>query len=146
VKSPTQAERALVALRLISGIFFLSEGWDKAAWVTNPGLLTSILQRWSETASPPSRWYLDNVAIPGAPLFGPAVFFGEVGAGIAFLLGVWTRIVALATMLMVLNIHFAHDALFHVSFLSRGDGLPVLGGLLALAIGGAALPLSLKRK
>src|SRR5437762_8867673 len=37
---------------------------------------------------------------------------------------------------MVLNSHFAHSRLFQYGFLSQGDGLPVLGGLLALAIGG----------
>ena len=50
------------------------------------------------------------------------------------------------TLLMVLNIHVAHDALLHDSFLSRGDGLPVPGGLMALAIGGKRLPLSLTKR
>jgi uncharacterized membrane protein YphA (DoxX/SURF4 family) len=127
VKKANDTTRALVVLRLLAGVFFIFEGWDKASWVTNPGQLTTILQRWSETAGPPSRWYLEHIAIPGAPVFGPAVFFGEIGAGLAFRFGLWTRAIALATIFMVLNIHFAHDALFHVSFLSRGDGLPVIG-------------------
>ena len=46
---------------------------------------------------------------------------------------------------MVLNIHFASGVLFEYRYLTNGYGLPVLGGLLALAFGAAALPLSLKR-
>ena len=46
---------------------------------------------------------------------------------------------------MVLNFHFASGVMFQYSYLTNGYGLPVLGGLLALAFGGAALPLSVKR-
>jgi len=46
---------------------------------------------------------------------------------------------------MVLNFHFASDVLFHYSYLTNGFGLPVLGGLLALAIGGTGMPLSLSK-
>lgn len=136
----------LVALRIAMGVFLLFEGWDKLPWLTDPGLLTSILHRWSETAGPASRWYLQTVAIPGAPVFARLTFLGEVAAGLALICGFWTRAAALVTFLLVLNIHFAHDTLFQFSFLSKGDGLPVLGGLLALALGGANLPLSLKKR
>ena len=47
---------------------------------------------------------------------------------------------------MVLNIHLAHNTLLHDSFFCKGDGLPVLGGLMALAIGGKRLPLSLTKR
>jgi len=71
-----------------------------------------------------------------APVFARLIFFGEVATGIALILGKWTRVVATVGFFMVLNIHFAHSRLFQYGFLSQGDGLPVLGGLLALAIGG----------
>jgi hypothetical protein len=35
--------------------------------------------------------------------------------------------------------------LFHYRYLTNGYGLPVLGGLLALALGGSRLPLSLSK-
>ena len=41
---------------------------------------------------------------------------------------------------MVLNFHFAMGVLLQYSYLWNGYGPPVLGGLLALAIGGAGLP------
>jgi hypothetical protein len=44
---------------------------------------------------------------------------------------------------MVLNIHFAHSSIFQYGFLSKGDGLPILSGLLALVIAGKDLPFSI---
>jgi hypothetical protein len=35
--------------------------------------------------------------------------------------------------------------MFTYGYLTNGYGLPVIGGLLALALGGASLPLSVKR-
>jgi uncharacterized membrane protein YphA (DoxX/SURF4 family) len=128
------------------GVFFLFEGWDKWPWVTNPGALSAILNRWLETASPSSRWYLQTIAIPGAPVFARLVFFGQVAAGIALILGVRTRLTAIITFLLVINIHLAHSTLFQYSFLSKGDGLPVLGGLLALALGGSGQSVSMRKK
>jgi hypothetical protein len=48
-------------------------------------------------------------------------------------------------LLMVLNFHFASDILLHYSYLINGYGPPILGGLLALMIGGTELPFSLTR-
>jgi len=142
----TNAQWGLVAARIALGIFFLFEGWDKLPWLTHPEQLTQILVRWAEAAGPLSKWYVDAIAIPGAPVFARLTFLGEVAAGLALLLGFWTRVTAVITFLLVLNIHLAHDTLLQYSFLSKGDGLPVLGGLLALAIGGSSLPLSLRKR
>ena len=51
-------------------------------------------------------------------------------------------------MLMVLNFHFASGIIFTYGYLTNGYGLPVLGGLFALAAGGAGLPfgVSLSRR
>ena len=132
-----KSQGALLALRILLGTFFLFEVLDKAAWLTNPSLLvTSSLQNWARTGVPISRWYVETICIPGAPVFARLVFLGEVATGLALILGVWTRIAAPVAFLMVLNIHFAHSSIFRFGFLSQGDGLPVLGGLLALAISG----------
>lgn len=45
---------------------------------------------------------------------------------------------------MVLNFHFASGTLFRYEFFYSGMTLPVLGGLLALAVGAGRLPWSLK--
>jgi uncharacterized membrane protein YphA (DoxX/SURF4 family) len=61
------------------------------------------------------------------------------------IVGFWTRMAAIAAFLMVLNFHFATSAFWSPAFLRDGTGLPVLGGLLALAISGSRLPLSASR-
>jgi len=142
----TTSETGLVAARIAIGVFFLFEGWDKLPWVMNSDALVAILHRWSDAGSPLGKWYIQTVALPGAPVFARLMFFGEVAAGLALLFGVWPRLTAFITFLLVVNIHVAHSTLFKLGFLSQGDGLPVLGILLALVIGGAELPLSLKRR
>lgn len=127
---------ALLAVRIALGVFFIFEGWDKLPWMTNPGLLTTALQKWADTGVPASKWYIETVLIPGAPVFARLVFLGEVATGLALLSGVWLRLAAVIAFFMVLNIHFAHSSIFQYGFLSKGDGLPILGGLLALAIAG----------
>ncbi len=137
--------RGLTALRLFLGVFFLFEGLGKIGWLMDPSPLTAQLTGYLQTANQWNRGYLETVCIPGAAVFARLVLFGELATGTALLLGAYTRYAAIAAFLMVLNIHFASGAIFQYRFLTNGFGLPVLGGLLALAIGGAALPLSAKK-
>jgi hypothetical protein len=44
------------------------------------------------------------------------------------------------------NFHFARGLLYDVEFLTEGVGFPVLGALVALAIGASKLPFSLSRQ
>jgi uncharacterized membrane protein YphA (DoxX/SURF4 family) len=127
---------ALLAVRIALGVFFVFEGWDKLPWMTNPGLLAIALQKWADAGVPVSKWYIETILIPGVSVFARLVFLGEVAAGLALLSGVWLRPAAILAFFMVLNIHFAHSSIFQYGFLSKGDGLPILGGLLALAIAG----------
>ncbi len=140
----TQA-RGLAALRLFLGVFFLFEGLGKIGWLMDPSPLTAQLTTYLQTANQWNRAYLETVCIPGAAVFARLVLFGELATGTALILGAYARYAAIAALLMVLNIHFASGAIFQYRFLTNGFGLPVLGGLLALAIGGAALPLSVKK-
>ena len=83
--------------------------------------------------------------MPGVPAFARLVFLGELTSGLALLAGFWTRLAATLAFFMVMNFHVASGALFESDFLTNGYGLPVAGGLLALAIGGRDLPLSVSR-
>ena len=65
--------------------------------------------------------------------------------GLALILGFWTRLAAGFAFLMVLNFQLAGGAMFHYAYLSDATGLPYLGALLALAIGGGRLPLSIRK-
>jgi len=133
----------LLVVRIVLGVFFIFEGWDKLPWLTHPDLLAAILQKWGAAGVPFAKWYIDTFLMPGISVIARLVFLGEVAAGLALLFGFWTRLTAALTFIMVLNIHVAHSSIFQYGFLSKGDGLPILGGLLALAIAGRDLPLSL---
>jgi len=133
----------LLVVRLGLGVFFFFEGWDKFPWLTHPEMLTAILQRWAEGGASSASWYIEAILIPGVSVFARLVFICEVGAGIALFFGFWTRQVAILTILLVLNIHFAHSSIFQYGFLSKGDGLPILCGLLAVAIAGKGIPFNM---
>lgn len=118
-------------------------GLTKVGWLTDSAPLLNTLQGWRGDARPWVLWYLDAVAIPGAPVFARVVMLSEVVAGAALLIGVRVRLAAVLTLLMVVNFHVASDVIFHYSYLTNGYGLPVIGGLLALALSGTRLPWSL---
>ncbi|HLQ76190.1 MAG TPA: DoxX family protein [Terriglobia bacterium] len=133
----------LLVVRIALGIFFIFEGWDKFPWLADPGLLGSILHKWADAGVPIGKWYIEHLLLPGVWIFARLTFLGEVAAGLALFFGFWTRRAAIVTFLLVVNIHVAHSSIFQYGFLSKGDGLPILGGLLALAIAGSDIPLSL---
>ena len=135
----------LRVLSVLMGVFIVFMGMGKLAWFGDSGYLVAELERWREFAPAMSRWYLDTVAIPGAPLFARLVVLGELATGAALVTGVRIRLAATVALLMILNFHVAMGVIFTYGYLTNGYGLPVVGGLLALAIGGTKLPLSLGR-
>jgi len=134
----------LRVLSVVLGVFIVCMGSDKLGWFADSGLLASELRGWREFAPAVSRWYLDMVAIPGAPLFARLVVMGELASGAALIAGYRVRIAALFALLMVLNFHFAMGLFFQAAYLTNGYALPVVGGLAALAIGGRRLPFGLE--
>lgn len=120
-------------------------GVSKLAWITSPDLLAQRFQRWLPDAAPYARVYLETIAIPAAPLFARLVPLGELAAGLALVTGLWSHIVAAVALVMVLNFHLATSAFSSTDFLRDGTGLPVLAGLLAIALSGRQLPFTLKR-
>jgi uncharacterized membrane protein YphA (DoxX/SURF4 family) len=134
----------LVVLRLCLGVFFLFEAIGKIGWFASSAVLANRLTEWLQSAGPLNRSYL-QLLLPGVEVFARLVPLGEFAVAMAFLLGGYTRLAAAVAVVMVLNFHYASGVMFQYSYLTNGYGLPVLGGLLALAIGGGALPLSLKK-
>ena len=133
------------ALRILSiamGLFLLFMGLSKVDWFMDSGILTRQLQQWRGAARPLARWYLDTIALPTAPAFARVVPIAELAAGTALLLGMRVRLAAALALLMVVNIHVAADVMFRYEYLWNAYGPPVLGALLALAIGGTRLPFS----
>jgi uncharacterized membrane protein YphA (DoxX/SURF4 family) len=132
-------------LALLVGIYFVVNGVQKIAWFTDSSILAERLNAWMQNAAPSTRWYIETVARPGVPLFARLVPLIELSTGAALILGVWTRLAAALAFLMVLNLHFARGVFYEWAFLADGAGLPVLGSLLALALGGSRLPLSVSK-
>ena len=141
------APRGVLGLRLLAimiGIFFLGMSSTKFGWFLDSSILLNKFQMIFLPKAPPIvRWYLETICIPGTPLFARLVPLGEIAAGLALITGFWTRMAATVAFLMVLNFHFATSAFWSIDFLRDGQGLPVLGGLLALALSGKRLPYSL---
>ena len=135
--------RGLRVPSIALGVFLIFMGVDKPDWLMDSSHLVRRLQEWRGSAPPTVRSYLDTIAIPGASVFARLVLVGELAAGAALLCGIRVRLAASVSLLMVLNFHFASDVLFHYSYLTNAYGPPVLGGLLALAIGGTRLPFTL---
>jgi uncharacterized membrane protein YphA (DoxX/SURF4 family) len=133
-------------LAVMLGVFFIGMSSSKIAWLTDSGILLNKFQMIFLPKAPPIvRWYLETVCIPGTPLFARLVPLGEMATGLALILGFWTRMAAIVALLMVLNFHFATSAFWSIDFLRDGTGLPVLGGLLAVAINGSRLPFSVSK-
>ena len=136
------------ALRLLAfalGVFLIFNGLDKLSWLLDSSILAERLEGWLASAHPASRWYVENVAVPGVPLFARVVPLAELAVGAALVLGFWTRLAASMALLMVTNFHLARGLFFSTEILTDGVGLPVLGSLIALAMAGARLPLSVSR-
>ncbi len=133
----------LRALSLIIGTFLIFMGLGKTVWLTDSDYLLWQLEQWQGIAPAASRWYLETVAIPGVPLLARLVPLGELAAGTALVFGFRARLAAGVALLMILNFHFASGIMFTYGYLTNGYGLPVIGSLVALAIGGTRLPFSL---
>src|SRR5262245_37243912 len=141
---PTPAA-GLRALSVTIGVFVFSMGVSKWSWLTDTSVLAGRFEEWLESAPFASRWYLEWVAIPGTAIFARLVPLAEMLLGSSLICGFRVRPAAVVSLFMVLNFHFASDVLFHYSYLTNAYGLPVLGSLLALALGGKRLPLTVSQ-
>lgn len=143
--------RGLAVVRILLGVFFVCEALGKWRWFADSSILAGQIAGWSEHATPAARWYLDHVVTRGIWYYARLVPLGELAAGLALITGLYTRLAAALAFLMVLNFHLASSAIFQTavfegrSFLTNGYGLPVLSGLLGLAIGGKGLPWGLRK-
>ncbi|MBI4265539.1 MAG: DoxX family membrane protein [Acidobacteria bacterium] len=133
-------------LAVLLGVFFLFMGLDKISWLADSEPLAQRFERYLRGATPAVRWYIETLALPGLPLFARLVPLAEMATGAALVAGFWTRLASALAFVMVLNFHFASGTLLQWGFLTDGFGLPVLGGLLALAIGAKDLPISVSKQ
>ena len=141
----TGAGVGLRALSMVMGLFLFLMAMQKAVWLLDSAPLLSELENWRGLTSGYSLRYLEAICIPYAALFARIVPLAEFSAGLALIGGFHVRLTAGLALLMVLNFHFASGIMFTgLGYLTNGFGPPVLGSLLALTIGGRALPFSLR--
>ena len=134
-KSGRAQVAALVLLRVLLGVFMFFFGLDKASWLLDATPLTTQLSSWLLGAPPASRWYLERI-IPGAPVFARVVPLGAMIGGLGLVLGFWTRMSALLSLVAVLSLQLGAGAMFRYAYLMDASGLPLVGSLFALMIGG----------
>jgi len=128
---------ALALLRVCLGVFMLFFGFERASWLLDATPLSNQLASWLVDSAPLSRWYLERL-IPGAPVFARLVPLGAMIGGLALTLGFWTRIAAAISLIVVLSLQLGAGSMLRFTYLMDASGLPLVGGLLALVIGGEA--------
>lgn len=142
-----QNQPGRMGLRILAlgvGVFFLAMSYNKIAWIMEPDLLAQRFQRWLPNASWYARPYLEAVAIPGAAVFARLVPIGEFLTALALIAGAYTNIAAGLALLMIAQFHLATSSYSSVEFLRDGTGPPLFAALIALAIGGGQLPMSIR--
>jgi uncharacterized membrane protein YphA (DoxX/SURF4 family) len=126
---------ALVILRISVGVYMFFFGFEKSAWLLDATPVAAQLSSWLVDASPASRWYLERV-IPGAPMFARLVPLAAMAGGAGLVLGLWTRIAAALSLVAVLSLQLGSGVMFRYAYLADASGLPLIGALIALIIGG----------
>ena len=134
----------LMLIRMTVGAYVFFTGVSRLSWLIDATPWTTQLSHWLSVATPMNRWYLDRI-VPGAPIFARIIPLADMIGGLALALGVWTRLAAALCLVMVLNVQLAAGTMFKYSFLTDASGLPVIGALLGLMMGGGRLPLSLRK-
>jgi thiosulfate dehydrogenase [quinone] large subunit len=93
-------------IRLYTGYEWLTAGWEKVinpAWVgpnagtALTGFINGALKQTTGAHPNVQAWYasfLQNVVLPGAPVWSWIVAFGELLVGIALILGIFTGVAA----------------------------------------------------
>jgi uncharacterized membrane protein YphA (DoxX/SURF4 family) len=133
----------LAVMRVLVGVFFLFSASTKLGWLISSDDLINRFSGYLRNASWWNRWYLDQL-VPGLPIFARLVVLSELATALAFLTGFWTQLAAVLAFSLVLNYHVVTGTILRYSFLTDPSGLPLLGALIALALGGARLPWSIK--
>ena len=136
---------ALLLLRVALGVFMFFFGLQRASWLLDATPLVTQLAAWLPDAPPASRWYLERM-IPGAPVFARLVPLGTMMSGIALALGLWTRFAAAISLVLVLSLQLGAGSMFRYAYLTDANGLPLIGGLIALIVGGERGKENRKRK
>lgn len=125
----TSADTAALVLRVTSGVAFLAHGWMKVSLFTIPGTVA----------------FFESLGLPG--FFAYLTILGELGGGLALILGVGVRVVSVPLLAILLGSVWAHSG-YGWAFSNEGGGWEfplfwavVQGVILLLGAGAYALRL-----
>lgn len=99
----TNADYAAFVLRVTSGVAFLAHGWMKVSLFTIPGTVA----------------FFESLGLPG--IFAYLTILGELGGGLALILGVGVRAVSIPLIAILLGSVWVHSS-FGWSFSNEGGG------------------------
>ena len=94
---------AILVLRLLVGLMW----WEASLWKIPPnydGLVYWMKQMVDHAAIPLQGQLVGDILIPNIALFGPVIYLAEAAIGISLMIGLFTRLGALAGLLMALNL------------------------------------------
>jgi thiosulfate dehydrogenase [quinone] large subunit len=127
----------LMPLRLFLGVTFLYAGLQKLAnpnFLKNSSPISIHYQLIGATHLSPIH-ALTSHLIPIAPAVGLVIAIGETAIGIGILVGLWTRVAAVAGMALSFGLFLTVS--FHSSPYFTGSDIVFLFGWTPLALGGA---------
>jgi putative oxidoreductase len=123
----TKADLAALVLRVASGVAFLAHGWLKVSVFTVAGTVG----------------FFESLGLPG--FFAYLTILGELGGGLALILGLGVRVVSIPLIAILLGSVWAHSG-FGWTFSNEGGGWEfplfwtvVQGAILLLGAGAYAL-------
>ena len=99
----TVRDVAIWLLRFIVGVLW----WQQSLWKIPPnyaGLIYWMKQMVAHAAIPLQSQLVEHIVLPNIAVFGPLVYLTEVAIGISLMLGLCTRLGALAGVAMGLNL------------------------------------------
>ena len=134
------ARAALTLLRVYLGVVFLVAGASKLRQGYTPHLISFLEQVGLEQGHRFYQDFIRSVVIPNASLVAGLMTWGEIVVGLLLVLGLLTRLAAVAAFLLVVNYMLAKGAWFWTP--SSADGARSLIAI-ALLIGAAGRTLGL---
>lgn len=106
------ARAALVVLRIYLGAVFILASWPKLQADFTPSLVVFLQSVALQRGHAFYQEFVRQVVLPNAELFANLVTWGELLVGGSLVLGLLTRLSAVAALLLTVNYMFAKGAWF----------------------------------
>ena len=119
--TPQRYATWLAALRIFTGVFWLTHGVPKLLNPSFPAHMADMVRNMSSDASGPYHDFIMNVVLPHASLFAHLVEWGETLTGVSLLLGILTPAGGLVGFFLGLNYFLVKGSYAHITDLGGLD-------------------------